>query len=697
MNIKKFAFVLLLITSINIIAQDESTTLTKKKEKYLLEQAETNYEDGNYFDALEQFKQLYEHKPNDLYYKLMMGICYTYNPEEKQKAIEIIEQVKMTNPEHNLVNFYLGKAYAVNYQFDKAVEYFNLFLAGSTEADYEERALAHKMIANCNSAKEILADTIKESKIVNLGYPINTQFSEYVPVISADESVLIYTYRGNLSKGADKVDASNSSVSYNEDVFISYKQSDGSWSEPKSIGDNINSENHDAAIGLSVDGQTLFIYKSDGKNLGDIYVSYLKGSEWTRPEPLKGDINKNDSWEGHATLSPNGKVLYFASDRKGGQGGRDIWKAELQEDGSWGNVQNLGPTINTMYNEDSPFIHPDNKTLYFSSEGHTSIGGYDIFYSKLDEYGMFSEPVNMGYPINTVDDNKYFVLSADGNTGYYSGGGEQSIGEQDIFKIISGKSFEKPVLALIVGKVYCKETPVGATMDVYDAITNELVGSFRANSKSGKYVMALTPGKKYFLEVLADDGRETQDTLNIIELSKYVKVDRDFEFCDSLRVLPNLQSQLASALQKGDISNMFKDNIVKDTVELTGLTKGRVIEIENIYYDFDKWDLRPESKKVLDNLVVILNEHKTIKIELGSHTDSRGSDRYNQLLSQRRAQSVVDYLIAKGIKKERLIAKGYGETKPVVTDEEIAKMATEEEREAAHQKNRRTEFTVLED
>jgi len=227
----------------------------------------------------------------------------------------------------------------------------------------------------------------------------------------------------------------------------------GEWSEPESIGNNINSEGHDAAIALSVDGQTLFIYKSENNNNGDIYVSKLKGKDWSKPEPLKGDVNKKDSWEGSVSLSANGKVLYFASDRTGGLGGRDLYKAELQKDDTWGNVQNLGAKINTNFNDDAPFIHPDNKTFYYSSEGHTSIGGYDIFYSKFDEYGSFESPINMGYPINTINDDRYFVLAADGKTGYYSGGGEKSIGEQDIFRILTGK-VEKPVLALLLGKVY---------------------------------------------------------------------------------------------------------------------------------------------------------------------------------------------------------------------------------------------------
>jgi outer membrane protein OmpA-like peptidoglycan-associated protein len=710
-NIRLFAVMALLISSVFVYAQDEEK-ITNKNAKELLDKAELNFEEKNYIDALDKFKQLHDFKPSDLYYKLMMGICYTYSPEEKSKAIEIIEQVKITNPEYNLVNFYLGKAYAVNYEFDKAVNLFNMYLAGNISTEEEEKGLAQQMIQNCKNAKEILADTITQNIVENIKYPINSQYSEYVPVISADESVMIFTYRGIKSKGADKVEQSMGSVDYNEDVFISYKKN-GEWTEPVSIGDNINTDGHDAAIALSVDGQTLFIYKSENNNMGDIYVSQLKGNTWSKAEKIKGDVNKNDSWEGSASLSANGKVLYFASDREGGRGGRDLYKAELQSDGSWGSVQNLGYTINTAYNDDAPFIHPDNQTLYFSSEGHTSIGGYDIFYSKLDEYGSFGEAVNMGYPINTIDDNRYFVLAADGKTGYYSGGGENSIGEQDIFKIITGK-VGKPVLALLLGNVYYNDVVTGSFMNLYRADNGEMEGSFKSNSETGKYVMALTPGR-YEIEVELESGEIVRDSLNLTEITEYIEMYKDFRIYSDSNLIANNNVSLQKALDdalKGEnnktIDTLFTDNVGKPK-DVKPLDAGRSFKLENIFYDFDKSTLREESKKELNHLVTILKENTAIKVEISSHTDAsrnvemakkifarkgleytkeahdKMSQSYNEKLSQRRAQSVVNYLIVKGIPKARLVAKGYGEAKPVATND------TDE----GKQQNRRTEFKVL--
>jgi len=707
--IRLFTILFLLGISLTAVNAQNDDVLSKKEASTVLNKAELAFENENYLEALDKFTQLYNYKPNDIYYKLMMGICLTYDPAQKEKAIEVIEQVKITNPQYNLVNFYLGKAYAVNYEFDKAVSYFNMFLTLATTEDYEQKRMAKQMIRNCQNAKEILSDTIQENIVENIGFPINSQYSEYVPVISGDESVMIFTYRGIKSKGAEEIEQSMGAKAYTEDVFISYKEN-GKWTEPKSIGDNINTTGHDAAIALSVDGQTLFIYKSDGG--GDIYVSKLEGKNWSKPTKLKGDVNKKDSWEGSCSLSANGKDLYFTSDRNGGLGGRDIYKAEFQPDGSWGNVQNLGQNVNTIYNDDAPFIHPDNVTLYFSSEGHTSIGSYDIFSVQADGNGGFSTPLNLGYPINTVDDNRYFVLSADGETGYYYGAGEKSIGEADIFRILAGK-INKPVLALLLGKVYFNDVAIGSDMYLYKEVEGELEGIFKSNSESGKYVMALAPGV-YFIEVELESGEMVSDSIHLEDIKEYVVLHKDFRIYSDFSLIADnnteLQALLAAELAKENktIDTLFTDNI-GDDINPNQMGIGTQFTLQNIEYDFDKSTLRASSIKELDNLVVILNENSTVNVEISSYTDAtrnvesakkifkrKGivysatahnemSMKYNQKLSQRRAQSVVNYLVAKGISKSRLVAKGYGEANPVASND------TDE----GKQKNRRTEFKVL--
>jgi outer membrane protein OmpA-like peptidoglycan-associated protein len=683
-GIKFYSILLLLIISINSFAQD-GEKLSRNEVNELAEKADLSFEEKNYIDALDEFTQLYNDEPSDIYYKLMMGICLTYDPVQKQKAIEIIEQVKITNPEYNLCNFYLAKAYAVNYEFDKAVNLFNMFLARAEKGDISQINLAKQMVRNCQSAKEVLADTITQNVVENIQFPINSQYSEYVPVISADESVMIYTYRGIKAKGADKIEVSMGSEAYSEDVFISYKEN-GDWTEPVSIGDNINSENHDAAIALSVDGQTLFVYKTDGG--GDIYVSRLVGKDWLVPEKLKGDVNKEESWEGSCSLSANGKILYFASDREGGLGGRDIYSSEIQKDGSWGLAKNLGETVNTTYNDDAPFIHSANKTLYFSSQGHTSIGGYDIFSVVTDGNGAFRNVENLGCPINTIDDNRFFVLAADGKTGYYSGAGVNSIGEQDIFKISAGK-IEKPVLALILGEVYLNDELTGSTMYLYRQDNGDLEGSFVSNMKTGKYVMALTPGS-YEIEVELESGETVLDSIILDSLTDYIVINKDFRIYNDSSIItqndPALQDLLAAQLAKDNktIDTLFLDNIDR-VIDPKQMEVGNTFVLENILYDLDKSILRAESKIVLDRLAVVLNENKSIKLNIESHTDAQGSEEYNLILSERRVQAVVKYLVSKEINKERLMSEGVGEIKPIADNNT----------EAGRQENRRAEFKIL--
>ncbi|HRP60532.1 MAG TPA: OmpA family protein, partial [Vicingus sp.] len=326
-------------------------------------------------------------------------------------------------------------------------------------------------------------------------------------------------------------------------------------------------------------------------------------------------------------------------------------------------------------------------------------GGYDIFYSKLDEYNSFGDPQNMGYPINTINDDRYFVLAADGKTGYYSGAGEKSIGEQDIFRILAGK-VGKPVLALLLGNVYFNDAPIGSMMSLFKATEGELEGTFKSNDETGKYVMALTPGR-YEIEVELENGEIARDSINLEEITEYIELYKDFRiYSDKDLIAKNniglqevLNRTLCSELKT--IDTLFTANAGKPK-DLKPLEPGRSFVLNNIYYDWDKATLRAESTKELDNLVQILKENTTIKVEISSHTDTRGSDVYNKNLSQKRANAVVNYLVTKGIKKERFKSVGYGETKPIDDCSKYTECGeTRNDDCDCHQKNRRTEFKVL--
>jgi hypothetical protein len=527
MVIKKYATTLLLIILV-VSSGYSQEKFSAKEEKKMLEKAEFYYhdEDGrHYIKALKLFEKLSINKPTDPYYKLMMGICYSHFKTQKEKALTTLLEVKKVNPEFNEVNFYLGRAYAVNHQFDNAIEIYQTYMVAEDVSD-DRKAIARQNIIYCENAKLYMKDSLSV-EIVNIGSPINTKHSEYVPVITPDESMLIYTYRGERSKGGllDPTGKPDSDGQYYEDVMVSYKLGDD-WLEPESIADNINTVGHDASIALSVDGQMLFVYKQNKKDRGDIYFSKLEGEDWSKPEKLQGEVN-TEEWEGSATLTSDGKTLYFASEKEGGFGGRDLYSARLQADNTWGEIKNLGPVINTRFDDDAPFIHPDRKTMYYSSKGHNSMGGYDIFYTYLSNED-WDEPENVGYPINTIDDDRYYVLSADAKTGYYSTAGRSEMGTHDIYTVSPGHFGKRPILALIVGVTQADGEIKEADITVTNDETGELEGKFKSNTTSGKYMLALTPGNKYKIAIEVE-GYETKiDYIDIESLETYVEVEHDF-------------------------------------------------------------------------------------------------------------------------------------------------------------------------
>ncbi len=528
MIIKPYITLVLLIT-IFVSPTFSQDKLSGKQEKQMLEKAEFYYEDEdskNIPKALKLFQKLSDNKPSDPYYKLMVGICYTYFKNKKEDALKTLKEVKQINSEFNEVNFYLGRAYAVNHQFDEAITVYQEYMAHEDVSD-EQKALARQNIIYCQNAKEYMKDTV-EVQITSLGSPINTEHSEYVPVITPDESILIFTYRGNKSKGGllDQTGKPDEDGQYYEDIMISYRLGDD-WLEPESIGDNINTNSHDASIALSVDGQTLFLYKQDKGNRGDIYYSELEGDVWGKPQKLLGEVNTDDSWEGSATLTSDGKTLYFASDREGGFGGRDLYSAKLQPDNTWGEIANLGPTINTRFDDDAPFIHPDMRTMYYSSKGRNSMGGYDIFYTYLADEG-WDEPQNIGHPVNTIDDDRYYVLSADAKTGYYSTAGRSDEGTHDIYTVAPGHFGKRPILALVVGVTKADGEPIEADITVSNDKTGEEVAKYKSNATTGNYMLALTPGNKYKIAIEVE-GYETKiDYIDIESLETYVQVEHDF-------------------------------------------------------------------------------------------------------------------------------------------------------------------------
>lgn len=505
-----------------------------------------------YLLALPLYQYLYDNhqdKKKQGFYKFRLGICCLYKTDQHEKALTLLSEVLEENKKAADIEFYLGRAYMLNYKFDDAVVRFTTYQMNSKSSG-ALKAEADQYIRNCNHGKKLVAHPI-DVKITNIGDAINSKASEYVPVISSDESVLIFTYRGEKSTGGMQLlDINDPEDQYTEDVFMSVKAGE-EWLEPFPAGKNINSLDHDACIALSGDGQKLLVFKNSGKDNGDIYMSSLDGSNWGVPEHLRGGVN-SDYWEGSCSISANEKTLYFSSERQGGYGGRDLYKATLEHDGSWGNVKNLGLKINTAFDDDAPFIHPDGTTLIFSSKGHNSMGGYDIFKTfRIDT--AWTNPENMGYPVNTTGDDIYYVLSADGQRGYYSSEKVGGFGQQDIYRVGPGLPGWKPAVVLLKGNVTVNDAAAGADIEVVLANNNENVGIFKANAATGKYLINLPAGADYKVIYRKFGYGEQTKTVKNTNADSYSEINYDVAFYDKLTLsfVEPAENTMVPGTQKG--------------------------------------------------------------------------------------------------------------------------------------------------
>lgn len=486
--------------------------------------AESFYSGENYHDALPLYEILMAENPKVLEYQLKIGVCHYHLNQEPQKAIEYIEGVYNQKPKTPDVLYYLGKAYALNYKFDLAVETFNKALSNKKTSSQLKKEIPN-LINQCNNAKELMKDSL-EVEIVNLGAPVNTEESEYSPTINADESTLIYTYKGSKSTGGrqDEFNNPRENGNFYEDIYVSTKE-DGKWTEPRPIGDSINSYLHEASISLSPDGQKLYVYKDTPKYSGDIFESKKEEGKWGEPNWL--DIN-SDFWEGHATVSPNGKFMIFSSERPGTVGYKDLFSAELQENGTWGNIKNLGPTINTPFNEDAPFIHSDGVTFTFSSEGHTSMGGYDIFESKIINDSTYLEPRNIGYPINTAANDIFFYVSGKGNA-YYASARKGGYGQSDLY-IINVKDIvsSKPVL-LVKGIVKTNGDFDDAKITVRTESGKDL-GTYHSDLEDGKYQFYVDLNDYYVITYEVEDFPAQVISIDATQYSEYAEIEQNINF-----------------------------------------------------------------------------------------------------------------------------------------------------------------------
>jgi len=496
----------------------------------MVEDAQALFDNKEYGKAYDAYDKLNAKYPKDFDFKFKLGLCCLNFVEKKARAVEVFEGIKI-EIKSPAAAFYLGKAYHMNYKFDKAITELEEFKTTNKNSSKEEKAMsteADNLIRNCKAAKNLIEGKIT-ANFKNLS-TINTEEDEYGPAITTDEGVMVFTYKGKKSVGGKvniQLQPDEAEGEYHEDVYVTVMGPDSTWGVPQSVAE-INTNGHDAAISISPDGRFIFMFQSSETNNGDIYMSVLTGTTFSKPEPLNENVN-SQAWEGSCSISADGQVLYFSSERSGGKGGRDIW-ASVKINGDWGPAFNLGSTINTEFDDDAPFIHPDGITLFFSSKGHSSIGGYDIMFSILKE-DQWTEPKSMGMPLNTTEDDLYYVINSKGDKGYFSSNrpaGEGGKGGEDIYTVQPGILGDKPVVAVLKGIVYGNDKPVEAVIEVTKNKDGKLVGPFYSNNVTGKYLFAISPGSTYRIKVSSEGFEPILEDVDITNLDKFMEVKKDF-------------------------------------------------------------------------------------------------------------------------------------------------------------------------
>lgn len=499
------------------------------------------------------------------------------------------------------------------------------------------KQLTRKYIADCEFS--IVALTRPQPfHPLNSGPAINSKYDEYFPRLTADDGDIIFTRKEN-----DR-----------ENFYESTRDSNGEWQTASLLQGDINSERYnEGAHCISPDGKYLFFTgcnRPDGLGSCDIYVSRREDGRWGAPHNLGAPINSG-GWEAQPALAADGRTLYFVSNRRGGQGGYDIWKSTVQGDGQWSEPQNLGPAVNTAYDESSPYIHADNRTLYFASNGWPGFGDKDIFRSQLDSADSWQEPVNLGYPINDHREQSALTVSMNGKQAFFSTRRDDAVGGLDIYSFDLPQAVRPHPVAYLKGIVVDAETelPVQANVTVTDILTNRPVYYEQADYEDGTFLAPLPFGKTYALH---------------IEQPGYLFFSENYPLDDPTKINDAYEIRIA----------------------LSPIKVGSIGTLNNVFFEIDRYELLSKSKSDLDNLVEFLKLNKTVRVEIGGHTDNTGSEAHNQTLSENRAKAVHDYLLHAGIAASRLTYKGYGPSQPVASNE------TEEGR----QLNRRTDFKIIE-
>jgi outer membrane protein OmpA-like peptidoglycan-associated protein/Tol biopolymer transport system component len=641
---KSLLFILfLLLFSLKVIPQGNYHTTSKSAAKNF-EKALKCFDNREDEKALKYLKKAVKSDAEFIEAYMMMSQIYK-DRNEFTEAISSYEKALKINPKFNPPGYLvLADVEMSQGLYSDALTHAERFLE---LGDFKKvsRSDAERFTENCRFALDKFNHPVPFVP-VNLGDSVNSDKNEYWPSLSLDESKLIITV-------LDPADPSQTAqkTSVQEDFYESFRKPDGTWAKRKNVGPPLNTNDNEGAQTISADGRFLFFTgcnRPDGQGKCDIYFSENINGTWSVPVNIGYPVNTAYS-EKHPSISADGRRLFFASDRPGGLGGLDIWVSQKQSNGFWSLPVNLGENINTPGNEQSPFIHPDNQSLYFSSEGHLNMGKGDIFISRLDSNNSWLPAVNLGYPINTWNNEVGLIVNAAGDKAYYASDRQKDRG-LDIYEFPLYPEARPIPVSYMKGRVYDALTWKGieATFQLFDLQSGELVMESSSAPEEGDFLVSLPAGRNYALNVSKPGYLFYSDHFSMAGIHK------------------------------------LTDPLLKD-VPLSPIRQGETVVLKNVFFAFDSFEVQPESQAELNKIIDFLNVNPSVQIEISGHTDNIGNIQYNQALSEKRARAVVDYLSGKGIQINRLSYKGYGSSVP----------KTENDTEEGRSINRRTELRIV--
>jgi Tol biopolymer transport system component len=515
-----------LVSSPALAQKAKTHTLTADEAKLVKKDANGAFSSGDYNSALTSYKDLVKSASDNPEYNYRYGVCILETNSVKANAVEYLEKASLAAGTKKDVWYYLGMAYMNANKWDEAITAFNTSKTNGVLKPTKDFLPVERMIEMCNNGKELVAHPI-DVKFENMTKIMNTPFEEYNPMISADGKTLAFTSRrkGNMGGFIPELGV------YTADVFSSQWR-DTIWGKARSVGATVNSDWDEETVGMTHDGNQLILYFDNMEFFGDLGIAMLKGRNWQKPIMMSQTINSK-SIESSACLSNDGQVLYFSSDKKDGQGMADIWFCIRQTTGEWSTPQNLGPVINTKYDETNPFISLDGRTLYFCSKGHQSMGGFDIFYSTYDSgTAKWSEPKNLGYPLNNADDQTSFSMTGNERTAYVASIRPEGLGDRDIYKVTFNDTITHPFKSLISGVV---SSPNGAKVELRQVSLlskpdKKVLSVYKPYFQSSEYVLNALPGE-YFLKVegygfpVVEEEIKIEDAFPPADLTKNFSVD----------------------------------------------------------------------------------------------------------------------------------------------------------------------------